>query len=100
MDIGDKMHPSKMTQIANLKLDKASIKVSSKYANFVNVFLSKLAIELPKYIGINDHIMKLGDHWQFLYKSIYRLSLIKLEILKIYIGLIILLDSSNLLLEL
>ena len=42
-------------------MDEAFTKVFSKYTNFANVFSSKLAIELPKYISINNHIIKLVD---------------------------------------
>ena len=38
VDSDDKVHPLKRAQIAHLKVDKASIKVSSKYANFADVF--------------------------------------------------------------
>ena len=36
-------------------------------------------------MGINNHAIKLIDDWQPLYNSIYNLSLVKLEILKVYI---------------
>ncbi len=38
------VHSLKKAQIAHLKGDKVSIKVYSKYTNFINVFLLKLAI--------------------------------------------------------
>ncbi len=60
-DLGDKMHPSKKTQITQLKADEALTKVPSKYTNFTDVFLPKLAAELPKYTGINNHSIKLVD---------------------------------------
>ncbi len=47
------MHPSQKAQIVHLKANKAFTKVFSKYANFVVVFLPKLAAELSKYTGIN-----------------------------------------------
>ena len=75
----------KKASIAYLKIGKASTKVSSKYANFANIFSPKLAVELPKYKGINNHTIKLVDNSQFSYGFIYHLGLIKLEILKIYI---------------
>ena len=61
VDLGDKMHPLKKAQIAYLKADKASIKVPNKYADFVDVFLPKLAIELLEYTRINNHAIKLVD---------------------------------------
>ena len=57
--MGDEMHPSKKAQIVHLKTDKAPTKVPSNYADFTDVFLSKLVIELSKYTGINDHIIEL-----------------------------------------
>ena len=79
------MHTSKKVQIAYLKTDKAFIKIFSKYVNFANVFLLKLAIELPKHMGINDYTIELIDDWQPPYSPIYSLDLVELEILKTYI---------------
>ncbi len=55
------MHPSRSAQIAYLKADEASSKVSSEYANFADVFSPKLAVKLPKHTRINDHIIQLVD---------------------------------------
>ena len=44
IDSGDKVHPSKKAQIAHLKANEAPTKVLSKYADFANVVLPKLAI--------------------------------------------------------
>ncbi len=55
------MHPSRNAQIAHLKANKAPIEISSKCANFADVFLPKLVVELPKYTSINDHNIKLVD---------------------------------------
>ncbi len=60
-DIVDKMYPSRKAPIAHLKIDKVPIKVPSKYADFIDVFSSKLAAELSKHMDINDHIIKLID---------------------------------------
>ena len=79
------MHPSKMAQIAHLKADETLTKVPSKYADFADVFSLKLAVELPKYMGIKDHAIKLVDNWQLLYGFIYSLSPMELETLKTYI---------------
>ena len=57
------MHPSKRAQIAHLKTNKATTKVLSKYADFVDVFFPKLATKLPKYIKIHNHAIKLLDDW-------------------------------------
>ncbi len=60
-DVSDKVYPLKKAQIAHIKADEALIKVFSKYTNFANVFLLKLAIKPPKYTGINNHVIKLVD---------------------------------------
>ena len=61
IDLGNKMHLSKRAQIAYLKANEAPIKVLSNYADFVNIFLSKLATELSKHTKINNHTIKLVD---------------------------------------
>ncbi len=55
------MHLLKSAQIAHLKANKAFIKVSSKYANFIDIFLTKLATELFKYTRINNYTIELID---------------------------------------
>ncbi len=52
------MHFLKKVQIAHLKMDEALIKVSSKYADFVDVFLPKLVVELSEHTRINDYGIK------------------------------------------
>ena len=79
------MHPSKKAQIAHLKANEAPTKVSSKYADFADIFSLKLATELLKYMRINDHAIKLVDDWQPLYGLIDSSSPMELETLKAYI---------------
>ena len=55
------MHPSKKAQIAHLIANEAITKVYSKYADFIDIFLSKLAVELFKYTKINNRIIELLD---------------------------------------
>ena len=62
IDLGDKMHPFKKTQIAHLKANKALIKIFSKYTDFIDVFSPKLAVELPEYTKINNYAIKLIDN--------------------------------------
>ena len=62
-------------------MDEAPTKVSSKYANFANVFLPKLVVELLKHTKINDYTIKLMDDWQPLYGLIYSLGFVELEML-------------------
>ena len=61
LNLDDKVYHSKKAQIADLKVDKALIKVLSKYADFADIFLSKLAIEIFAHIRINNHAIKLVD---------------------------------------
>ncbi len=61
VDSGDEVHPSRRAQIAHLKVDEALTKVPSEYANFVDVFSPKLAVELPEHTGINDYAIELVD---------------------------------------
>ena len=68
-----------------MKANKVSIKVFSKYIDFVDIFLPNLVAKLSKYIIINNYAIKLIDDWQFSYSFIYNLGLIKLESLKTYI---------------
>ena len=79
------MHPLKRAQIAHLKANKAFIKVFSKYADFANVFSSKLAAKLSEHIRINNHAIELVNDRQFPYGPIYSLEPMELEILKAYI---------------
>ncbi len=53
-----KIYPSKIAQIAYLKANKTLTEVISKYADFVEVFSSKLVIKLFKYTGINNYTIK------------------------------------------
>ncbi len=66
-------------------MNKAPIKVSSRYTDFANVFSSKLAVELFKHTKINNHAIKLVDDWQPPYGLIYSLDLVELKTLKVYI---------------
>ena len=62
IDLSDEVHPLKRAQIAYLKLNEVCTKISNKYADFADVFLSKLIIKLPKHMEINDYSMKLIDN--------------------------------------
>ena len=78
------MHTLKKAQISYLKADEAPTEMQNKYTNFADVFLPKLAMELPKY-GISNHAIELIDYWQPPYGLIYSLEHVELEILKAYI---------------
>ncbi len=66
-------------------MDEAFSEVLSKYADFVDIFSSKLVIELLEYMGIHNHTIKLKDDWQPLYGLIYSFQAVKLETFKAYI---------------
>ncbi len=82
VDSGDKVHPSRRAQIAQLKADEALTKVPSEYSDFADVFLPKLAAELPEHTEINDHAIELVDDWQPPYGPIYSLGPMELKTLK------------------
>lgn len=65
--------------------DKASIKVLSKYLDYINIFLFDFIIELSKNTSMNKYIIKLIESKQLLYRLIYSLKLVELETLKTYI---------------
>ncbi len=85
-DSGDKIYLLRRAQITYLKVNEASIEVCpSEYTDFVDIFLPKLAAKIPKYTGINDHAIELGDDWQSSNGLTYSLSLLELKTLKAYI---------------
>lgn len=49
-------------QMIQLKVDKAFKKVSSKFADFINIFLPNFIIKLLKYIEINNNIIELVNN--------------------------------------
>lgn len=64
------IHPSRETQIAALKQDKAPIKVSAKYSDFSDFFSEKKALVLPELTKLNQHAIDLQDSKQPLYEPI------------------------------
>ena len=79
------VHLSRRPHIFGLIAKKASTKVPTKYSDFADVFFSDLVFKLPEQIKINDHAIKRVDGQQPIYKPIYSLGPIELEILKAYI---------------
>ncbi len=67
------MHFSQKAQIAHWKADGALTKLSSKYTDFIVIFLLKLAVKLPKYTEISNIAIELIDDWQTSYGPIYSL---------------------------
>ncbi len=72
-------------QIATLQWDKATIEIPAKYFDYTDIFSSDLAIKLPENTSMNKHAIKLIKRKQPPYGPIYTLSLVELEVLKIYI---------------
>ena len=56
-----------------------------KYSNYADVFSKKLVKVLSDQTGINKHAIKLEESKQLLYKPIYSLEPVELEIFKNYI---------------
>ena len=79
------MQSSKKAQIANLKAEKALIKVLNEYVNFADIFSPKLAAKFLEYTGINNHAIELVDDQQPSYNLIYSLGFVGLETLMAYI---------------
>lgn len=79
------IHLFQIAQVAFLQVDKAFTKISFKYLDYTNVFSTNLAMELPKYNGMNDYAIKMVKNKQPPYKLIYSLSQVELETLKTYI---------------
>ena len=72
-------------QIRGLLFDKVFIIILSEYFHYNNVFLKKNVTKLLKYIKINNNTIKFKKNEQSSFGFIYKLELIKLEILKTYI---------------
>ncbi len=77
------MHVAQEAQILLLQIDKAFTKVSSKYSNYADIFSFNHLIELLENTGMNEHTIKLENNKQLSYRSIYKLRLVKLEIIKL-----------------
>ena len=78
------VHFLKKSKISGLIVEKAPTKVSSKYLDFASIFSLDLASELSKHTEINDHVIKLVNGQQPLYRPIYSPRPVELETLKAY----------------
>ena len=80
------IYPPRRPQISGLIAEEALTKIFAKYLDFAEVFFPDLVSELPKHTGVNNHAIELvnGCHQPF-YEPIYKLGLVELEILKVYI---------------
>ena len=68
-----------------LKAKEAPVSVPAEYLDFANIFSEELAAVLLEYTEINTNAIDLEEGKQPLYRPIYSLDLVELEILKIYI---------------
>ena len=73
------IHPAQAAQIAALKQDEAPTKVPLKYADYSDIFLFDMAMELPEHTSINKHAIELQDGKQPPYGPIYSLGPVELE---------------------
>lgn len=71
--------------LLTLQQDKAPAKICPEYADYVDVFSTNLAIQLPENTGMNEYVIELVESKQPSYRPIYSLSLVELETLKTYI---------------
>ncbi len=71
--------------LAALQWNEAPTKILAEYSNYIDVFSTDLAMELPKNIGMNEHAIELIEGKQPPYGPIYTFSLMELETLKSYI---------------
>ena len=77
------IHSARKAQLALLLAEE--ITVPTKYSDFADVFLGKLANVLLEQTGENEHAIELKKSKQLPYRPIYTLGPIKLKILKTYI---------------
>lgn len=73
------------TQIQALLFTDVFKTVFNNYINIAKVFSSNLTTKLIKHIKINNHVIKLIDNPELYYRQIFRIELIKLKMLKMYI---------------
>ena len=79
------VHLFRAPRLAELQLEKAPTEILLEYADYSDVFLFDLVIELPENTGINENAIELVEGKQPPYGPIYSLNSIELEILKTYI---------------
>lgn len=77
-------YPFQTVQIVFLQTDKAFIKKFLEYLDYINIFLANFAIQLLKYININDYIINQIKDKKLFHKPIYNLNPVELKILKTY----------------
>lgn len=83
--VSSDIYPFCKTKIVLLKANETFTAVLLEYTDFTDIFSPDLITKLLKYSGINDLIINLIDSKWLLYKPIYSLKSVELEILKMYI---------------
>ena len=81
LNLAPGIYPDRAAQIVSLLTEE--VKISDEYSDFTDVFSKEKALVLQERTEFNEHIIDLEDGKQTPYGPIY--SLVKLEILKIYI---------------
>lgn len=79
------VHPFYQAQVRILLVNKALIKILSKYLDYIDVFLFDLTIKLFENTNIYDYVIQLAKNKQLSYRPIYSLGSVELKTLKIYI---------------
>ena len=79
------IHSSQIFLLALLQQVKGHTEISLEYVDYVDVYFLDLTIELFKNSDINKYAIKLIEGKQPLYRPIYSLGSVKLEMLKAYI---------------
>ena len=71
------IHPARKAQLALLLTKKVTLPI--EYLDFADIFLEKSANVLPELTRANEHIIKLEEGKQLLYKLIYSLGRLSLR---------------------
>lgn len=79
------IHLLQSSLLAVLEQKEASLKIGRGYKEYINVFSPNLVMKLPENTGIIEHTSELVKAKKSLYRLIYTLSPVKLEIVKMYI---------------
>ena len=73
------------TQVKALLFDKVPTEIPAEYSDYSNIFSVKNAVEHPGNTGIYEYAIEIKENKQSLFRPIYSLGPMELEILKTYI---------------
>ena len=79
------MYSNQKFQNTALIADKALVTILVEYPNFEDMFSKKSAVVLSEHTEIDTHTIDLEEDKEPLYRPIYNLDTVELEILKTYI---------------